>query len=121
MKHYKSIALFAAFIVLASVVFFSVPRARAEVSAKMNFPSGAVVYYGMGTTTTGHVADTVAFTSDRNFLDTAAYDIAVFVSNLDGAGYWKASLLNDSSVLVTSSAAGDSLKSYYYLIFYRPK
>jgi len=121
MKHLKSIALLAAFVVVAAIVFFSVPRADAESSGKMNFPSGAVVYFGMGTTTTGYCVDTVAFTSDRNFTDTSHYDIGVFVSNLDATGPWKAAVLNDSSVVVTSATAGDSLKSYYYLIFYRPK
>lgn len=119
MKRFSAVQLFSLLLVIMTLVVTG--TARAEVSAKMNFPSGAVVYYGMGTTTTGYCVDTVAFTSDRNFLDTAAYDVAVFVSNLNATGPWKAAVLNDSSVLVTSATAGDSLKSYYYLIFYRPK
>jgi len=95
--------------------------ARAESSGKANFESGMVVYFGLGTTATGYSVDTVAFTSDRNFTDSAHYDIAVFVSNLNATGPWKASVLDDSSVVVTSATAGDSLKSYFYLIFYRPK
>lgn len=110
------------FLLLALLIAFTVPTpARAESSGKMNFPSGAVIYFGLGTTTTGCSVDSVAFTSDRNFADSAHYDIAVLVSNVDATGVWKAAVLNDSVVLVTSSVAGDSLKSYFYEIIYRPK
>jgi len=109
-------------LVLSLLVAFLLPApARAESSGKANFESGMVVYFGLGTTATGYSVDTVAFTSDRNFTDSAYYDIAVFVSNLNATGPWKASVLDDSSVVVTSATAGDSLKSYFYLIFYRPK
>jgi hypothetical protein len=95
--------------------------AAAVSPAKISPARNTTIYFGDHTTATGHVVDTLVWSSDRNFNDTANYYCAAFVSGVTTTGYLTVSILNDSSIIVTSSAAGDSLKKYFYQVVLKKK
>jgi hypothetical protein len=95
--------------------------AAAVSPAKISPQRNTTIYFGDHTTATGKVVDTLVWSSDRNFNDTANYYCAAFATGVNTTGYLTVSILNDSSIIVTSSAAGDSLKKYFYQVLLKKK
>jgi len=116
--------LMAVMVVLLAVTVFmpgcETAEAAAVTPAKINPAKNTVIYFGDNTFLTGKVVDTLVWSSDRNFADTLYY-CAAFATGVTTTGYLTASILNDSSIIVTSSAAGDSLKKYFYQVYLKKK
>ena len=116
--------LLAVVMVVAAVMVFAPGCETAEAAAvspaKINPARNTVVYFGSNTFLTGKSCDTLVWSSDRNFNDTL-YTCAVFLTNGTTAGPLKATILNDSSVIVTSATAGDSVKYYFYQVLLKKK
>jgi hypothetical protein len=110
-------------LVLVAVIMPSCePAFAAAVSpAKITLSKATTIYYDSNTFLTGKSVDTLVWSSDRNFNDTANYDCGVFLTNGTTAGPLKATILNDSSVIVTSATAGDSVKYYFFQVIIKKK
>jgi len=106
--------------ILAVIAGCETAEAAAVSPAKINPARNTVVYFGSNTFLTGKSCDTLVWSSDRNFNDTL-YTCAVFLTNGTTAGPLKATILNDSSVIVTSATAGDSVKYYFYQVLLKKK
>ena len=96
-------------------------EAAAVSPAKINPARNTTIYFGDNTFLTGKVVDTLVWSSDRNFNDTANYYCAVLATGVTTTGSLTVSVLNDSSIIVSSSASGDSLKKYFYQVTLKKK
>jgi len=89
--------------------------------AKVNLPKGTTMYFGHSRFLLTHNVDTLVWSSARKFVDSTNYYCGVFVSGRTTSGVLSATLLNDSSIIVTSTAAADSAFSYYYQVLLQAK
>lgn len=98
-----------------------IAQAAAVSPAKINLPKSTTVYFDSNTFLTGKSCDTLIWSSDRNFNDTANYDCGIFLTNGTTAGPLKGAILNDSSIIVTSATAGDAVKYYFFQVVLKKK
>jgi len=101
-------------IIVAIVVMAGCLLATEVTPNKGSFVPATTVYFDVGQFHDTHYTDTLIFTSNRNF--TSAESTAVFVQSIDCTGYLKASILDDSSVVITSTVETDSTKKFFWLI-----
>jgi hypothetical protein len=112
MKHI-TIAIF-----LILVVFLSLDAVTAVSPHKISTIPSTTIYWANHRFRNSRIADTLVFAKARGF-KTAGDSTAIFVSGMTAAGILTATVLNDSSIIITSDAAADSSKSFWYLIFRR--
>ena len=83
---------------------------------KISTIPATTIYWGLGTFHAPNKVETLNFSKARGF-KTAGDSTAIFVSGITTAGILSSVVLNDSAFIVTSSAAADSIKTFWYLIF----
>lgn len=104
-------------LLLGSFVFL---QATAVSPLKFSSIPATTTYWGKHTFHDTHYKDTLIFSSDRDF-STSGESTAVFVQSIDCTGYLKASVLDDSSVIIESDTDTDSTKSFWYVIINKPQ
>jgi len=105
---------------LLLLVGFVVLEATAVSPFKFSSIPATTTYWGKHTFHDTHYQDTLVFSSDRDF-STSGESTAVFLQSIDCTGYLKASVLDDSSVIIQSDTDTDSTKSFWYVIINKPQ
>jgi len=90
--------------------------ALAVTPSKVSPQANTTIYFGTSTFgATATPADTLIWDEARSFSDTG-YTTAVFVTGATATGTLVYAVLDDSSVIITTSAATDSGKVYSYQV-----
>jgi len=98
-----------------------IAQAAAVSPAKISPQKNTTVYFGTHTFANAHYTDTLVWSSDRNFNDTANYTCAVIVSGVTTSGILTGKVLNDSAVIVASTEVTDSVDTYSYEVLLKKK
>lgn len=73
------------------------------------------IYWDKGTFHDEHKVDTLCFASGRGF-STSGESTLVFIGSIDCTGALTVAIETDTSIIVTSDAATDSTKSFWYFV-----
>lgn len=85
---------------------------------KFSTVPGTTVYFDRNRFNDLHQADTLIFSKARGFTPSGE-STAVFLTGINTAGFLTASVLDDSSVIITTTAVADTNKSYWWQIILR--
>lgn len=107
--------LFAIFMLLALTAIVAADVISVTAPNKYSVVPGTTVYWDKNRFNDLHQADTLLFSKDRDFT-TSGESTAVFLTGIGTAGFLTASVLDDSSVIITTSAVTDTNKSYWWQI-----
>ena len=98
-------------VVSADVISVTAPN-------KFSAVPGTTIYFDRNRFNDLHQADTLLFSKARGFT-VSGESTAVFLTGINTAGFITASVLDDSSVIITTTAVTDTNKSYWWQIIVR--
>jgi hypothetical protein len=123
MKQTLTLLLGLALVAVIAVAVAPVMGATTPSPSRVNPRQGTTGYFGGSEFPAGDsisAVDTLEWEAARGFTDTAAYDVAVFVTGCTAEGALRAEIVNDSAIAVYSAAA-DSGHTYWYAVWLKKK